>query len=174
MPVFAREAFGSAADLGLLYGTFGGFALAGSLAFSAVGHRLPKRLTFVCCFSIAPFAYLTLATVPSFPIALAALGERDEALRIAREAGVGLQISHHKAAGRFNWGKTKKTLRMVEDARAQGIDVHSDVYPYTAGSTVLSAIFVPLWAFEGSQQQLMARLSDPDTRARSVRVPRLA
>ncbi len=73
MPVFAREAFGSAADLGVLYGVFGGFALAGSLAFSAIGHRLPKRLTFVCCFSVAPFAYLVLATVPSFPVALAAL-----------------------------------------------------------------------------------------------------
>jgi len=73
MPVYAREAFGSAADLGVMYGTFGGFALAGSLAFSAIGHRLPKRLTFVCCFSVAPFAYLTLATVPSFPVALAAL-----------------------------------------------------------------------------------------------------
>jgi predicted MFS family arabinose efflux permease len=73
MPVFTREAFGSAADLGILYGTFGGFALAGSLAFSAIGHRLPKRRTFVCCFSVAPFAYLVLATVPSFPVALAAL-----------------------------------------------------------------------------------------------------
>lgn len=91
-----------------------------------------------------------------------------EALRIAREARVGLQISHHKAAGRFNWGKTKKTLRMVEEAEADGMDVHSDVYPYTAGSTVLSAMFVPLWAFEGSQQQLMARLADPETRARIV------
>jgi MFS family permease len=73
MPVFAREAFGSAADLGIMYGTFGGFALAGSLVFGAIGHRLPKRLTFVCCFSVAPFAYLTLATIPSFPVALAAL-----------------------------------------------------------------------------------------------------
>jgi MFS family permease len=73
MPVFAREAFGSAADLGIMYGVFGGFALAGSLAFSAIGHRLPKRLTFVCCFAVAPVMYLTLATLPTFPVALAAL-----------------------------------------------------------------------------------------------------
>ena len=73
MPVFAREAFGSAADLGVMYGVFCGFALAGSLAFSAFGHRLPKRRTFVCCFAVAPFAYLTLATEPSLPVALAAL-----------------------------------------------------------------------------------------------------
>src|SRR5262245_31390387 len=53
----------------------------------------------------------------------------EEALRIGREARISVQISHHKAAGRFNWGKTKKTLGMVEKARAEGIDVHSDVYP---------------------------------------------
>ena len=73
MPVFAREAFGSAADLGVMYGTFGGFALVGALVFSAIGHRLPRRLTFVGCFSVAPVMYLLLATLPSYPVALAAL-----------------------------------------------------------------------------------------------------
>lgn len=92
----------------------------------------------------------------------------DEALTIGREARVGVQISHHKAAGRFNWGKTKTTLKRIEDARAAGLDVHSDLYPYTAGSTVLSAMFVPLWAFEGGQRQLLARLEDPVTRERIV------
>ncbi|MGE0785562.1 MAG: amidohydrolase family protein [Sandaracinaceae bacterium] len=91
-----------------------------------------------------------------------------ETLRIGREAKVSVQISHHKAAGRFNWGKTKKTLALVDEARAQGVDVHSDVYPYTAGSTVLSAMFVPLWAFEGSQDAMLARLKDPATRARII------
>lgn len=92
----------------------------------------------------------------------------EEALHIGREAGVGVQISHHKAAGRFNWGKTKKTLALVDAARREGMNVHSDVYPYTAGSTVLSAMFVPLWAFEGSQQKMLDRLSDPPTRARII------
>ncbi|HJL14084.1 MAG TPA: D-aminoacylase [Sandaracinaceae bacterium LLY-WYZ-13_1] len=92
----------------------------------------------------------------------------EEALTIGREARVGVQISHHKAAGRFNWGKTKKTLKMVDDAHAAGLDVHSDVYPYTAGSTVLSAMFVPLWAFEGGQRQLLERLADPATRERII------
>lgn len=92
----------------------------------------------------------------------------DEALRVGREAGVGVQISHHKAAGRFNWGKTKVTLGKVEEARRAGVDVHSDVYPYTAGSTVLSAMFIPLWAFEGSQRALLERLRDPATRLRIV------
>jgi MFS family permease len=73
MPVFAREAFGSAVDLGLMYGVFGGFALLGSLVFSAVGMRLPRRLTFVSCFVVWAADYLVLATLPSFPVTLAAL-----------------------------------------------------------------------------------------------------
>jgi MFS family permease len=73
MPVFAREAFGSATALGVMYGVSGGAALVGALAYSAVGHRLPRRLTFVCSFAIAPVVYLTLATLPSLPVALVAL-----------------------------------------------------------------------------------------------------
>jgi MFS family permease len=73
MPVFAREAFGSATDLGLLYGVFGGAALVGALSYGAVGHRLPRRLTFVCSLTIAPVVYLTLATTPSLAVALLAL-----------------------------------------------------------------------------------------------------
>lgn len=73
MPVFAREAFGSAINLGLMYGIFGGCALAGALGFSAVGHRLPRRLTFVVSFFVWSAIYLVLATLPSFPVTLAAL-----------------------------------------------------------------------------------------------------
>jgi predicted MFS family arabinose efflux permease len=73
MPVFALEAFGSAADLGLMYGVFGGAALVGALAYSAFGHRMPRRLTFVCAFAVVPIVYLTMATLPSLPVALAAL-----------------------------------------------------------------------------------------------------
>jgi MFS family permease len=73
MPVFAREAFGSAADLGLMYGVFGGAALVGALVYSAVGRRLPRRLTFVCCFAVVPVVYLTMATLPSLPVVLAVL-----------------------------------------------------------------------------------------------------
>ena len=73
MAVFAREAYGSAADLGLLYGVWGGSALAGALAYGAIGHRLPRRLTFVGCFAIVPVGYLALATLPRLPVALAVL-----------------------------------------------------------------------------------------------------
>jgi MFS family permease len=73
MAVFAEETYGSATDLGLMYGTLGGAALVGALVFSAVGHRLPRRRTFVCCFALFPLSYLTIATTPTLPVALAAL-----------------------------------------------------------------------------------------------------
>jgi MFS family permease len=73
MSVFAREEYGSASDLGLMFGVFGGGALAGSLVYSAVGHRLPRRRTFLWCFAGIPIAYLALATLPPLPVALVAL-----------------------------------------------------------------------------------------------------
>ena len=63
-----------------------------------------------------------------------------EAIRIGEEGGVPVQISHHKASGQANWGKVRDSLRLIEDARRRGVDVHADQYPYTAGSTSLSAV----------------------------------
>ncbi len=63
-----------------------------------------------------------------------------EAIKIGEEAGVPVQISHHKASGRENWGRVRESLKMIEDARARGLDVTADQYPYTSGSTVLQAV----------------------------------
>jgi MFS family permease len=68
--VFALENFGSAVDLGLMLGVFGGAALVGSLAYSAVGHRLPRRQTFVFSFLLAALPYLALSLMPSLPVTL--------------------------------------------------------------------------------------------------------
>ncbi|HLX37673.1 MAG TPA: amidohydrolase family protein, partial [Candidatus Binataceae bacterium] len=63
-----------------------------------------------------------------------------ETIRIGEEAGVAVQISHHKASGEENWGMVRESLRLIEEARARGLDVSADQYPYTSGSTVLSAV----------------------------------
>jgi MFS family permease len=73
MPVFAREAFGSAVQLGLMIGTFGGLSLLGAVVFSVIGHRLPRRITFVVAFIFVSLPYLILSTLPSFPVAIAAM-----------------------------------------------------------------------------------------------------
>jgi N-acyl-D-amino-acid deacylase len=81
----------------------------------------------------------------------------DEAVRIGAESGASVQISHHKTAGKLNWGHTAVTLERIERARAEGVDVAIDVYPYTAGSTVLAALLPP-WAGEGGVDRLLERL----------------
>jgi N-acyl-D-amino-acid deacylase len=63
-----------------------------------------------------------------------------EAIEIGTRAGVPIQISHHKASGRENWGKVRDSLALIEAARARGVDVTADQYPYTAASTVLAAV----------------------------------
>jgi N-acyl-D-aspartate/D-glutamate deacylase len=72
-----------------------------------------------------------------------------ESIEIGERAGVPVQISHHKASGRENWGKVKESLRLIEDARARGLDVTADQYPYTAASTVLAAVLSFLEAAGG-------------------------
>lgn len=88
-----------------------------------------------------------------------------EALDTAGRAGLPLQLSHHKAEGQQNWGKTETTLAMVEAARAGGMDVQLDQYPYTAFMTGLSIQILPRWVLSGSQEDTAARLTDPAQRA---------
>ena len=85
-----------------------------------------------------------------------------EALRIAREADASVEISHHKAAGRENWGKVRTTYAMIAEA-ARTQDVTYDIYPYTAGSANLSQL-VPPWAHAGGPEAMLARLCDPTLR----------
>jgi N-acyl-D-amino-acid deacylase len=63
-----------------------------------------------------------------------------ETIRIGEEAGVPIQISHHKASGAANWGMVRESLKLIDEARARGLDVTADQYPYTSGSTILQAV----------------------------------
>jgi N-acyl-D-amino-acid deacylase len=88
-----------------------------------------------------------------------------ETIRIGEEGGLPTQITHHKVVGPSNWGQSIETLRLVEAARARGVDVTIDAYPYTASSTGTAALF-PQWSLAGGQKSLLERLSAPDQRAR--------
>lgn len=88
-----------------------------------------------------------------------------EAIEIGERAGVPVQLSHHKAEGQRNWGKVRRTLEMVEEARARGLDVQLDQYPYTAFQTSMSVQFLPAWANIGDNDTVLARLEDPGQRA---------
>jgi N-acyl-D-amino-acid deacylase len=91
-----------------------------------------------------------------------------EAIRIGRDAGVPVHISHHKASGKDNWGRTAETLALIDQARAGGVDVTLDVYPYTAGSTLLHSILPP-WAQADGIDAMVARLGDRGARERIKR-----
>lgn len=88
-----------------------------------------------------------------------------ETIRIGEEGGLPTQITHHKIVGKSNWGASRETLRLVEEARARGVDVTIDEYPYTASSTGISILF-PQWCLAGGQMALMKRLADPAQRAK--------
>jgi len=90
----------------------------------------------------------------------------DEVFRIAREAGIPAEIYHLKTAGRRNFGEMPGVLKRIEAARAEGLDVTADQYPWTASSNGLDAS-LPLWVREGGAAKLVARLTDPETRARA-------
>ena len=90
-----------------------------------------------------------------------------EAIRIGEEGGVGVQVSHVKASGKENWPKIDAALRLFETARARGVDVLGDVYPYNAGSTKLDNM-MPAWAHDGGIAKLLERLADRTTRRRIV------
>jgi N-acyl-D-amino-acid deacylase len=89
----------------------------------------------------------------------------DEAITIAREAGIALQISHLKVSGRDNWHKLDRVLGMIDDARDEGLDVQADRYPYTAACTDLDILF-PSWVHDGGRAPALARLADSSTRQR--------
>ena len=89
----------------------------------------------------------------------------DEAARIGREAHIPVEIWHLKAAGKSNWGKMPQIVDSINQARASGVDISANTYAYTAWFNTFSA-FVPPWAHDGGDTQLVARLKDPAIRAR--------
>jgi dihydroorotase/N-acyl-D-amino-acid deacylase len=88
-----------------------------------------------------------------------------EAVEIAERSRAALHVSHHKTAGKYAWGGTERTLPFLESLRDKGMDVTCDVYPYTAGSTALSAMLPP-WAHDGGTARLLERLADAGERRR--------
>ena len=92
----------------------------------------------------------------------------DEVITIAREAGIRAEVYHLKAVGQANAPKLDLAITNIEKARADGLEVTADVYPYNAGSGGLTAAMPP-WVGEGGQEARVKRLKDPATRKRIAR-----
>ena len=89
----------------------------------------------------------------------------DELIDISRRSGAPAEIYHLKMAGRSNWGKLDTIVKKIEDARAEGLKITTDMYTYTAGATGLDAA-MPTWAQAGGLEEWIKRLKDPAIRAR--------
>ncbi|MGD9966856.1 MAG: amidohydrolase family protein [Hyphomonadaceae bacterium] len=92
----------------------------------------------------------------------------DELIAIARATGARAQVYHLKPAGETNWDLSEAGLARLEAARAEGLDITADVYTYVAGATGLDAAMPP-WVQEGGHDAWVARLRDPEIRARVLR-----
>lgn len=88
-----------------------------------------------------------------------------ETIAIGERGGLPTQVTHHKIIGVRNWGRSVDTLKLIAEARARGVDVTIDQYPYTASATGIGAL-LPSWALEGGQAETVKRLKDPAVRAR--------
>lgn len=88
-----------------------------------------------------------------------------ETLTIGREANIPVEISHFKAVGKPMWGSSRRMLAIVDSARAAGMDVVYDQYPYTATSTTLG-VLLPAWAFAGGRKVYLKKWKDPAIRAK--------
>lgn len=89
----------------------------------------------------------------------------DEVFDIARAAHIPVEIFHLKVAGHENWGSMPKVIAKIDAARAEGLDISADTYAYTAWGNDLAS-FIPPWAHAGGNAELLARLKNPQTRAR--------
>jgi N-acyl-D-amino-acid deacylase len=88
-----------------------------------------------------------------------------ETMEFAEAVGVHVQIVHMKLSGLDNWGGAQKVMQILADARDRGVRIDCDVYPYTAASNPLRNL-MPSWLQEGGIEGTLARLSNPDDRAR--------
>jgi N-acyl-D-aspartate/D-glutamate deacylase len=89
----------------------------------------------------------------------------DEAIQIAESCDIHVEIVHFKCSGIDNWGKAARGLQMIGEAKARGLDVDCDAYPYTAGSNPLKNL-MPQWVQAGGVSAMLDRLHLPETRAR--------
>lgn len=91
-----------------------------------------------------------------------------EAIEVGRHSGVPVDIIHLKIADQQFWGRMNEVVKLIEDARTEGLNIQANVYPYTRGNNTLVSI-IPPWAHEGGRAKLLERLRDTDTRQRLKR-----
>jgi N-acyl-D-amino-acid deacylase len=144
-------------------------------SLSEGGHGLSTGLIYPPCEYAATEEIIDLCKVVAmhdgiFVVHMRNEGDRllesiNEVMRIGNGAKIRVHISHFKASGEENWGKSQEALNLLDFNREKGIDASFDQYPYTAGSTFLSSL-LPTWAHEGGTTNMLSRLKDKDIRSK--------
>jgi dihydroorotase/N-acyl-D-amino-acid deacylase len=88
-----------------------------------------------------------------------------ETIEIGEKGGLPTQVTHHKIIGKANWGRSVDTLRLIDEARARGVDATIDQYPYTASSTSIQAALMPAWSLQGGRPAILKRLGTASARS---------
>jgi len=143
----------------------GSFGFSAGLAFSHERASLPAELADLCRIVKKHDGVFSVHLRNETKKILKSL---DEAIEIAQESFVNLEISHLKVAEEENWWLQDEVLEKITKARSFGIDVNFDVYPYTTTASVLY-IFLPEWATDGGKKMLLKRLRDPREKLRIIR-----
>ncbi len=138
----------------------GAFGLASALIYPPGNFADIEELTLLAR-AMAPFGGIYITHMRSEADRL--LEGMDEAIQIGERAGVPVEIYHLKAAGRRNWNKASAAIAKIDSARAEGLDVQANMYPYVAGGTGLTACFPPWVSADG---KLLQNLADPRVRER--------
>ncbi|MEZ5285784.1 MAG: amidohydrolase family protein [Vicinamibacterales bacterium] len=89
-----------------------------------------------------------------------------DTIAIGERGGLPTQVTHHKIIGKANWGRSTETLRLIDEARARGVDATIDQYPYTASSTSIQGGLIPQWAQAGGREAMLKGLRDETTRGK--------
>lgn len=93
------------------------------------------------------------------------LNSMDEVINIGKASGVRVHFSHFKVCGKKNWSKIDKVLEKLDEAKADGVQISYDQYPYAAGSTML-AVILPPWVLDGGTRKMLQKLGESDARKR--------
>lgn len=141
----------------------GAFGVASALIYPPGGFASTEELVEINR-AAAPYGGIYITHLRSEADRL--LEAMDEAIRIGVEAGVPVEIYHLKAAGRRNWHKGPLAVAKIDSARAAGVDIQANMYPYTAAGTGLTACFPP-WA--SANGRLFENLASPEARGRMRR-----
>src|SRR6185436_813350 len=88
-----------------------------------------------------------------------------ETIEIGEKGGLPTQVTHHKIIGKANWGRSAATLKLIDEARARGVDATIDQYPYTASATSIQSALMPAYALEGGREAILKRLQTPGMRS---------